>query len=177
MPSFSEVTRTAGKQRVVERHPYTGSGIDALAIQVGAILKVEQEAQRIVLDVTKSYIHVEKFVKGVPNPDELQETYNNVLTSNFMQEYSPEKKLSPHEYLYNLFRLVTDEELEVMLVFVGNMVTLDKWVSISKKNPRLMGVPVKRLKNIPDDVIVVCGAEWRDAEPEDIRFTVKGVMT
>ena len=177
MASFNEVTRTAGKRRVTERMAYVGAGVEALGIQVSAILKMEPDAQRIVLDVTKQYIHVEKFVKGVPNPDEEQELFDLVLKGRPMEEYVTDKKLSSFEYLYNLFKTITDEGFEVVLVFVGNMVTLDKWVPVSRKDPRLLGVPVKRLKNVPDDTIIVCGAEWRDAEPEDVRLTVKGAMT
>jgi hypothetical protein len=177
MPSFDEVTRSVGKRRVTERLPYSGSGVDALIAQVGAILKLEQDAQRIILDVTKSHIHLEKFVKGQPDKEEEQLLFDNIIRSNPMREYVPEKKLSSYEQLYNMFRAVTDEGLEVVMVFVGNLVTLDKWLPVSKKDPKLFGVKVKRLKNVPDDLIIICGAEWAEAEPEDIRFTVKGVMS
>lgn len=177
MASFNEVTRTVGKRRMTDRILYSGSGTDALAAQVGAILKVEQDAQRIILDVTKPYIHVEKYVKGVPNPDEEQELFDAVLKERPMLEYVPEKKISPYEYLYNMFRVITDEGLEVSLIFVGNMAVLDRWLPISKKNPRICGVVVKRLNNVPDDLIIVCGAEWSEALPEDIKYTVKGVMS
>lgn len=177
MPSFNEVTRSVGKRRVVERLPYTGAGVDSLAAQVGAILKMELDAQRIILDVTKSYVHLEKFVKGQPDADEQQTLLDNVVRSNPMREYVPEKKMSPYELLFNMFKQVTDEGLEVVLILVGNMVTLDKWLPVSKKDPRLFGIKVKRLKLVPDDTLIICGAEWAEAEPEDIRFTVKGAMS
>lgn len=177
MASFNEVTRTAGRRRVTDRLPYAGAGIDALATQVGAILKVEQDAQRIILDVTKSYIHVEKFVKGAVDPDADQERYDNILRNVPMREFLTDKKLSPFEYIYRLFKEVTDEGLSVALIFAGNMVWLDRWIPLSKKEPKLLGIPVRRIKNIPEDALIVCGAEWVEAEPEDIRFTVKGAIS
>lgn len=177
MASFNEVTRVLGQRRVTERVPYSGAGVDSLAAQVGAILKVETGAQRIILDVTKDHIKVEKFVKGSPNPDEEQELLDNVLKSVPMSEFAPEKKVSSYEQICSMFKLITDEGLEIASVFVGNMVTLDKWLPTSKKEPRVCGVKVRRLKSVPDDVIIVCGAEWVGAEPEDIRYTVKGVMS
>lgn len=176
MASFNEVTRSAGMRRVTERLPYVGAGVEALGIQVAAVLKVEQEAQRIILDVTKSYIHLEKMVKGQVDQDEEQERLNNILKSIEVHEHVTEKKLPPHEYVHNLFRRVTDEGLDICLVLVGNMVSLDKWITVSRKDPKLYGVRVKRLKAIPDDVILICGAEWIEAELEDIRMLVKGVM-
>ncbi len=177
MANFNEATRTVGKRRVVERLPYTGSGVEALGAQVTAILKTELDAQRIILDATKNYIHVEKFVKGQVDLDAEQEALNNILRSVPMAEFpQPAKKLSPYEYLFSLFRTITDEDLEVVLVLVGNMLTLDKWLPTSRKSPKVYGVPVKRLKDAPEDLIVVCGAEWSGPELEDIKFSVKGVM-
>jgi len=177
MASFNEVTSTVGQRRVTERVQYSGAGVDSLIAQVAAILKVETGAQRVILDVTKDHIKVEKFVKGTPNPDEQQELFDEVLKSTMMSEYFPEKKVTSYEQICNMFKQVTDEGLEVTLVFVGDMATLNNWLPVSKKEPKICGIKVKKLKNIPDDVIIVCGAEWVGAEPEDIKFTVKGVMS
>lgn len=177
MASFNEVTRTVGRKRVTERHPYTGSGVDALGAQVTAILKTMPEAQRLVLDATKPYIHLERFVKGEPDAAEEQIRYDNVLSAVPMLEFVPERKLSPFEFVYNMFRQVSDEGLEVVLVLSGNLVKLNDWIPMSKKDPRLFGVRVRRLKNVPDDLLVVCGAEWLEPEIEDIKYTVKGAIS
>lgn len=179
MASFDQVTRSATMTRVTERLPYTGGGVDALIAQVSAILKMEKEAQRIILDVTKPYVHLEKYVRGVSNEEakeELQTRYDEVTRNVPMKEFVPEKIGSKYEYVHQLFRQVTDEGFEVVLVLVGNISTLDAWISVSRKDPKLFGVQVKRLRSAPSDVIIVCGAEWKEAEVEDIRFTVKGVM-
>lgn len=176
MASFNEVTKSVGTKRVTERVPYHGAGVEALGVQVSALLKAEQEAQRIVLDVTKGYIHLEKMVKGQPDTEEEQERLDNALRNIEMREFVTEKKLAPTDYLHGLFRQITDDGLEVCLIVIGNHVSLDKWIPISKRNPRLFGVRIKRLKSVPEDVILVCGAEWVEAEFEDIRLTVKGVM-
>ncbi len=177
MASFDEVTRTVGKRRVTDRIPYTGSGTDALAAQVGAILKTEKGAQRIILDVTKPYIHVEKFMKGAVDEEAEQARLDNVLRSIPMKEFLTERKLSPHEYIFKMFKEVTDEGLEVALILTGNMVWLDRWLTLSKKDPKICGVEVRRARHIPEDALILCGAEWREAEPEDFRFTVKGAVS
>lgn len=176
MPSFDEVTRAVGKVRVTDRIPYTGAGVDSLTAQIGAILKVEKDAQRIILDVTKDYIHVEKLAKITVDKDEFQERLDTLIRSVQMRESVPEKPMPRFEYVHHLFRQVTDEGLEVALILVGNLTTLEKWIPMSAKSPRLFGVRVARVKNVPAELILVCGAEWHEAEIEDIRFTVKGVM-
>jgi hypothetical protein len=177
MSSFNEATRTVGRKRVIEHHPYTGVGVDALGAQITAILKGIPEAQRIVLDATKQYIHLERFVKGEPDKAEEQARYDFLLGNIPMHEYVPEKKLPPYEFVFNMFRQVTDEGLEVVLALSGNLVTLDKWIPLSKKLPKLFGVPVRRLKNVPEDLLIICGAEWIEPEIEDIKFTVKGAIS
>lgn len=177
MASFDEATKSVRMRRVIERVPYVGSGVSSLIAQVGAILRTEQAAQRVILDVTKSYIHVERLVKGVADQDEEQERYDNVLRTCPMNEYAPDAKLAPYEYLFKLFKQVTDEDLEVTHVLVGSLQMLHKWVALSTRSPKLYGVRVKQLRNIPDDVIIICGSEWLEAEPEDVRYTVKGVIS
>lgn len=179
MPSFSDVVKHMATKRVRENIPYVGSGVESLGVQVSAILKVETEAQRIVLDVSKPYILLEKLVPDDKKGEEQTDAYEYLVSHVPMREFAPDEKVikSPYEYMNGLFRQITDESLEVVLILVGNLRTLDAWIQVSPKNRKLYGVPVRQLKKVPDDVIILCGAEWRDADPEDVKLTVKGTMS
>jgi hypothetical protein len=175
--SFESMTRNIGMRKTIERHPYIGQGIDGLTAQLNALLKSEKLTQRVILDVNKDFIHVEKLVKGTPDPDELFKRFDASIRGNQIHEYSPkDENLSSAEQFLDMFRQVSDEGLEISFIVCGNLVRLSSWIRIPLRNPKLFGVNVVQIGNIPDDVVLVCGSEWKEAEPEDITFSVKGTL-
>jgi len=176
MSPRSERKTVPGYTKVKERIPYEGKGATAFLAVVQEILSKSPYLRRIAYDKDDGYIFVEKLVKDeevITAPV----TPNDVVRDREMTELEVTKGVSAHTVIFDAFLEVAKEGLEVSHVFVGDITKLLSWAAVPKKlGLRLFGVPVAVMSELPEDVFLICGSARREAEVEDIEFSVKVVI-
>jgi hypothetical protein len=164
---------------VPEKIPYTGKGVEALLAFLRKVLEENKYTQKIVVEVQKP-IYIEKLVPKDEAPETVSLTWLESARNKQMQEYEgTEEKLAPQEQLLDMFHDVNVEGYEICHVITGNLKKFFKWAkgqTHSGREHRLYGVPVSQA-DIPEDVIILCGAQSRDAGPDDLEFSLKAVLT
>jgi hypothetical protein len=160
---------------VREKIPYSGKGIDPLLTLLRQVLNDNPYTQEFTCRIG----HPIEIAKLVP-PDQAPErqSLHDVIRGNRMEEYTIEKDKSPFQVLWDMFGLVHDEGLEVGFLVVGDKFLFQKWlgIRIAQNRMNFYGTPVMPLSDIPLDVFLVVGAEKKQAEVEDIKFSVKGTL-
>lgn len=167
-----------GYVRVKDRIPYAGKGFEELLTALKQVFAdpANKFTQKVVLDVTEPFIYLEKMVTEIEAQETPQLSLHDIIRNQKMEEYLPEKEQPGINHLWDIFALIHQEGLEVGFLVVGNKPNFQRWlgVRIPTKDMRVFGVPLKVVDGIPEDVFVVCGTESRVAEPDDIRYCVKG---
>lgn len=162
--------------RVKDKIPYAGKGIDALLGFLRRVLSDNKYAQKIVLEVGVPYIYLEKLVSAEEAAEAPQVSFHDAVRSHHMEEYKPEGKPDPMHQLFEMFSIVHAEGLEVGFILVGNKHSFQEWlkVRIPVTKMAVFGVPLYVVSEIPGDTFLVCGTPERQAEVDDIQFSVKG---
>lgn len=179
-------TSSNGYIRVKERIPYAGKGHDELVMTLRKILgePSNKYTQKIVLEVGVPHIYIEKLV---PDKDELgavpQQPIYELIRVQRMEEYDPPERgthdeaLTPMRQLFDMFNIVNQEGHEIGFIVAGNKYEFQKWLKVripNTPNMRVMGIPFVVSTDIPSDAFLICGTHKRDADPEDIAFSLKG---
>lgn len=91
-----------------------------------------------------------------------------------MEEYTPERELSNHEQLFEMFEMIEDAGCFPVFILSGRThVNLRKWIPFPRRSTSLAGIPIRVEPDLMEDVLLVCGAKVRDAEPVDVSYVVK----
>lgn len=165
--------------RVSEQVPVAGKGIENLLMLIKTVHERLRASgcfpQKFIVEVGKP-LRVD-FLQPRAEVMEPPLTFNHAIRTRALDEYVGDKKELPWQQLFNMFRQVTDNGLFVNYVVVGNRERLRKWTGMKLKDTQLFGVAVAQDGELPDDVVLVCGTDEREAYgPSDIRYTIKGVM-
>jgi hypothetical protein len=172
---------TPGFVKLKEKVPYLGKGVDELVMSLRKVLgePSNKYVQKIVLEVGVPHIYLEKLVPEGEATDVPQVSLHDCIRTQTMEEYEPEEDKEPLRQLDEVFRMVEEMGLEVGYVVVGSRTKFAKWakVVIPRNNMSMFGTPLVELKDIPDDVYLVCGTITKVADYDDIRYSAKGVIS
>lgn len=166
-----------GFVRIKDRIPYHGKGVEELTMALRKVLSDNKYTQKVVLEVGTPHIYIEKMVpeaEAVDLPKPL--TLHDAIRTVKMDEYElGDSKIHEFYVLREVFEMVQDEKLEVCAIAVGNLKRFEKWLGfkLSRSKMNLFETPVYIEGEIPEDVFIVCGAPRRDAEFDDITYSVK----
>lgn len=163
--------------RIKDRIPYHGKGVDELTAALRRILSepVNKFTQKIVLEVGAPHIYIEKLVPKDQATDIPQLSLHDIIRTAEMEEYELEDGKSSAQHLWGMLEMVHDKGLHGVAVVAGNKSKFQKWLGIRINNvkPMVFGIPFQMLGELPEDVFVVCGAQNRIADIEDIKYSVK----
>jgi hypothetical protein len=164
-----------GFVRVKEQIPYSGKGIDELLGFLRKVLTDNKFTQKMIVEVGVPYLRLEKLVSAVDGAA-TKLSFHDAARTKPMEEYHAESKTSPLHQLFEMFSIVHAEGLEVGMVLVGDKHVFQDWLKVRIPVTRMsiFGVPLHQLSEIPPDVFLVCGTSEREAESDDIQFSVKG---
>ena len=174
---MSGSSRYEGMVRVRQLFPLTGKGPTAISNLVLKILEEDKYVQKVILEVGKP-VHIETMVpEDSPMAD--VENFHDVVRSKPMVEFSDVEDLpkTPYQMLFEMFKMVTSEDLEVSHVLAGGIVQFNRWVKNPMRSNKIFGVPLYVIKNVPADVFFVCGSATQTAGPPDIELSIKGNLT
>lgn len=172
-----------GLVRIREHVPYFGKGIDELIAIIRKIFSDNKYPQKIVLEVGVHHIYLEKLV--LPSEAQDNETLNPVhqtihagIRNAKLEEYEVADDMPAFQQLFEMFRMVQEEGLEVCHIAIGDKSKFQKWlgVRIPQNNMNLFGTSITVTGEVPDDVFVVCGGPTKNADPYEIRYAVKGTL-
>lgn len=165
--------------RTTEFVPLKGKGIENLLLLLKTVYEKLRSAgsypQKFVAEVGKP-LRVD-YLQAASEMMEPPLTFHMVVRQRPIDEYAAEKAESAWQQLYHMFRQVGENGMYANYLIVGNKERLRRWVGMKVKDNRVFGIEVIIDGELPDDVVLVCGTEEREAlGPDDIRYTVKGVM-
>jgi hypothetical protein len=160
---------------VKERIPYTGKGVDALLSLLRRVLVENPYTQEFTCRIGQP-IEIVKLVTPESAPEKMN--LHDAIRAKRMEEYTVEKSKSAFQALWDMFAVVQAEGLKVSHIVVGDKFQFQTWlgVRIAQNRMDFYGTPVVPLPELPGDTFLVIGSEKSDAEPEDVRFSVKGVI-
>lgn len=172
---MSGSNRYEGMVRVRQLFPLTGKGPAAVSHLMLKILEEDRYVQKVIFEVGKP-VHIETMVpEDSPLAD--VEQFHDLIRIKPLVEYVPEIPKTQYEILFEMYKMVTDESLEVAFVLAGNMLQFNRWLKNPMRSNKVFGVPLYLIKQVPADVFFVCGAETRDAGPKDIELSIKGSLS
>lgn len=168
--------------RVKEKVPYTGKGVENLIIMLRKILTENKNTQKVVMEVGAPHIYIEKLVPEAQAAQEVQLSFHDIVRTKPMEEYPLDEtnsKLTNIQKFWEIFGMVHAEGFEVSHIAIGDKQDFQKWLGVRMPVTKMafFGIPVQQVPEIPPDIALVCGASSREAEPEDIQFSVKVSIT
>lgn len=167
-----------GLVRVKEKIPYTGKGVENLVIMVRKILTENRNTQKVVLEVGVPHIYIEKLVPEAEAAKEAPLSLHDAIRAKPMEEYPLDEvtqKQTGIQKVWEMFSMIHAEGFEVSHIAIGDKQTFQKWLGIRMPVTKMafFGIPVAQVPEIPPDVVLVCGSATREADPEDVQFSVK----
>jgi len=160
---------------VKEKIPYTGKGIDPLLAMLRRVLKDNPYTQEFTCRIGQP-IEISKLVPQDQVPEKL--SLHDAVRGHRMEDFPFEKDKTSFQILWDMFGMVHAEGLEVSHIAVGDKFQFQTWlgIRIAQNRMNFYGTTVVFLSELPQDVFLVIGAEKKQAEPEDVRFSVKGTL-
>ncbi len=159
---------------VRESIPLTGKGAENLLNLLRKILSDNPYTQEFTCRIGHP-IEIVKMVPASEAPPGLR--LHDAVRAQQMDE-PVQVDGGPFSVLWNMFSIIGEEGLEVSHSLVGNKFRFQDWlkVRISQKSMKVFGVRLMVIPEIPDDVFLVVGSTRRDADPENIRYSLKGTL-
>ena len=161
--------------RVREKIPYSGKGIDPLLSMLRKVLNANPYTQEFLCRIGQP-IEITKLVPQDEAPERLD--LHAAVRAKRMEEFTVEKDKTPYQVLWAMYGVVSEEGLAVSHIMVGDKFSFQTWLGIRIPQNRMnfFGVPIVQVSELPGDVFVLVGSEKREAEPEDVMFSVKGTI-
>ena len=113
---------------------------------------------------------------------EEEQTLDGALRNAEIIEYANDSfDVTPFEVLFDVVNVVRQTERSFPVCWATGLNSdglLDTWLRIKEQarpfgTDELLAIPVQRLKSLPEDVLVLCGAPFEDAELGDVNLGVK----
>jgi len=174
----SEKRRDRSRLRL-ERYPLPKS-TDGICSQIREVLK-GGNVVNLEMSVENTTIRVMRVVTA----EELEEdsvTWDSALQAiDNMIEYSSEGATS-YQVLIDMMQVVEHEGLHgVCWACSSNgLAFIHKWLEFEARRmpttTSLLGLPIREIKTLPIETLVLCAAPWVSASPEELSFAVKTVM-
>lgn len=170
---------SSGFFRFKEKLPYQGKGIDSLVEFLRRTFSQPENKyiQKVICEVGVPYVRIEKMVPEDQRSETQVVSLHDQVRSKVMEELKVDgESLTSMHQLWAAFDLVQTEGYQVSYVLVGNKQHFQNWLKVRIPVTRMtvFGVPLVIINEYPHDVFVVCGSMSREADVEDIEFSVKG---
>lgn len=177
--SRSEKRRDRSRIRL-ERYPLPKS-TEAICSQIREVLK-GGNVVNLEMSIDNTMIRVMRMVSA----EELEEdslSWDSALQAvENMIEYSSEDA-SAYQVLVDMMQLVSSEGLHGLCWACGTngQKLIQRWLEFEERgmpvtDPTLLGLPIREIKTMPAETLVLCAAPWASGGPEEISFAVKTVM-
>mgnify|MGYP005608025621 CR=1 FL=1 len=133
----------------------------------------------------KPYIYFEYSIESDPQDeieDEAKELYYAVRNAEMIE--CDIDNLGGLVATVKMFHMVEERGLKVSHIMCGNLDKVLKWIGqFATTNhikptdgPVFLGVKLYQFNEIPEDVIIFCGAHSRTVQPNEVVFALKGTM-
>jgi hypothetical protein len=157
--------------------PKSKAGFTALLKE---ILDLPGGVDQVILKVGKP-VRVWRWVEKNGLMEEEDRSLDGALSHAEILEYAnPDLPRTAPEELFHLMSIMDAERRIPVCWAVGRDQTglLARWLRVEEqgvpyKEGSLLGLPVERLKSLPEDTLLLCGAEHPDAAPSEVTMAVK----
>lgn len=157
---------------VKDKLPLSGTDNESIISTIAKVLKLDNVV-RLNVDARTSTVDFwrvpnEAENDGEPNP------FKAVLRRVQMEEYSPDSNESGERQFLSMCEIIEDAGCFPVFILIGGSISkLREWVPFPRRSTHLAGIPILNNPDIHEDVILMCGAKTKEAEPIDITFVVK----
>jgi len=172
MSTRSDV-RVKREEHPLPRTPEAISSLVDSIVRGGSVQKIIIENGRPV-----------RVYRNVVTEDEFEEQDMDIdaaLRNAPMFEHSGEGR--PLRILFELTQGLTEEKQRPVCFVSGqnSKGIVYQWLGIEKKslvigNEELFGIPLIRIRSLPEETLILCGSPYADAEPKDITLALKVTM-
>jgi hypothetical protein len=162
---------------VKEKIPYSGKGVDELLSFLRKTMTEPKNKNivRIFCEAGSGEIYIEKLVPESEAHDTPTLSLHEVIRIQRMDEYEPEKDQSGINHLWDIFSIIHKEGYEVCYLAIGSKAEFQKWlgIRIPVTNMTFFETPVEIIPDLPEDVVIVCGADTKVANYDEIKLSIK----
>lgn len=157
---------------IKDKIPLSGTGSEAIVATITKVLKIDNIV-KLAIDARTGMVDFWR----VPSEEEKQEEINpfrGVLKQVTMEEYSPEEEESGERQFLSMCEIIEDAGSYPVFILTGREFSkLRKWVNFPRRSKQIAGIPILLNPDVVEDVILICGAKSKDADPIDTDFIVK----
>ena len=133
---------------------------------------------RVVIDRKLAYFLVERDAGENDEALTIEAALYDTIRQGVMEEHTPaDDRKGIHVQLFDIFRTIAEEGLEVSHILAGDRVSIEKAMLTRfqrLQTPKIFGIQVYFSAQVPADSYIVCGALTKDAFPGEVRFSIKG---
>ena len=166
-----------GYALIKERVPYTGKGVEELLSFLRKTMTDPKNKYivRILCEAGAGEIYLEKLVPESEAGDLPTLSLHEIIRIQKMEEYEPEKEQAGINHLWDVFSILHKEGYEVCYLVIGSKAYFQKWlgVRIPVTDMTFFETPLSVIPEIPEDVVIVCGADKKTASPDEIKLSIK----
>lgn len=140
----------------------------AKILKLGSIVRLNIDARTEVVDFWKVSS------KDISEEDQAH-PFRAVLKQVTMEEYTPDPKESAERQLLSMCEIIEDANYYPVFLLTGMELSQlrKQWISFPRRSTQIAGISIVQEPDITEDVLLLCGARTREAEPIDITFVVK----
>lgn len=165
---------------IKDRVPREGKGVDSLLTQLGAYMRLPENklVQKILVDASRLYIYFEKLLPKEDAPEHTELTFHDAIRKVQMAELVLDKDAlaTSSDVIKEMFLDIARNEYEASHALIGAKTKFYSWTGLPRKIDRLFGLPIHKVPELPEDVLILCGAATRECDPEDIQYSIKWTM-
>jgi len=134
---------------------------------------------RVVLDKSRPFFLVERRSLHEEEALSTEQALHDAVRQSPMEEYTAEGGKSAAAQMLDFFEAIGSEGLEVSHLLAGSKKAFESWLGVRLPRlqiPRVFGVRVYFLTQLPDDVVLACGSLAKESMPGEIKFSIKGTI-
>lgn len=171
------------KYEGLKREEYALPGtVDEILEVLRSAMSAGSPVRKVVVEDSRSILVYRDMNEG--ELEELEVTLDGTLRNAQIIEYLNEDVTAAAEMLYDMQHVLHMHGLHAVCWATGPIDAdkLEKWLLMDERGmpsmpgfqmTQLGGFPVRRIRSLPEDVIILCGARYKEGDIRDIELGVK----
>lgn len=156
-----------------DKIPLSGTDDESILASIAKVLKLA-DVVRINVDARIQMVEFWRIPSEHESEEEAANPFRGVLKTVQMEEHVPDSNETGERQFLSMCEILEDAGCFPVFLLTGRELSqLRKWVHFPRRSSSLAGIPIMLSPDLHDDVLLLCGAKVRDAEPSDVAFIVK----
>lgn len=155
------------------------STVDGICSLVREILS-EGRIKRLELDTEDSFVRAQQWTENTGLEEDAVSWDGALRNVSAIQEYYSDGATS-FQVVVDMMLLAQESGLTGVCWATGaeHDQLLRRWFDVDKRQlpvaqiDQLLGLPVRRLKSLPEETLILCCSKYRNSDPEDVSMAIK----